>query len=194
MDEGNNWVNIAWGPLGETDPAGTTLGNYGLLFNSPAINYVTPTNSLTTYNAAPPRDFFDFLRKTNGAVDVGAVEFQAPSAATLSVSPISLAFGNALVGATSAAQTLTLANSGGTNVTGISLAFSSTAFKRASGTAAGSCGTSLAATSTCTIGVVFSPTAAGPVSGTLTITAGAPVSGSPVELSGTGTTAAVAGL
>jgi hypothetical protein len=186
VDEGNNWVNISWGPLAETDPAGTTLGNYGLLFNSPAINYITPTNSAVTYGAAPALDFFNNARKTNSAVDVGAVEFVASSGAALSVAPISLAFGTVTSGTTSAAKTLTLTNSGGASASGITLAFSPAVFKRATGSAAGSCGASLAASSSCTIGVVFSPTAVGNVSGTLTITANVPVSGSPVELSGTG--------
>src|SRR5262249_9748981 len=28
VDEGNNWVNISWGPLSLSNPAGLTLGNY----------------------------------------------------------------------------------------------------------------------------------------------------------------------
>jgi hypothetical protein len=80
VDEGNNWVSISWGPLALTAPWRTTnptlpLGDYGLAAGSPAINYITNANSNTTYAAAPPDDFFGTLRKTNGAVDAGAVEF-----------------------------------------------------------------------------------------------------------------------
>jgi len=82
VDEGNNWVNISWGPLAETNPVtGTLLGNYALTAASPAINFITPTNSATTYTAAPTTDFFNNLRKTNNAVDAGAVEFAVTVAA-----------------------------------------------------------------------------------------------------------------
>jgi hypothetical protein len=76
VDEGNNWVNIAWGPLAETNPVtGVTLGNYVPVAGSSVINYVTPANSPTSYAAAPTLDFFNRTRRANGAVDVGAVEY-----------------------------------------------------------------------------------------------------------------------
>src|SRR5262249_27582919 len=41
VDEGNNWINLSWGPLAETNPVtGATLGNYALATGSPAIDYV----------------------------------------------------------------------------------------------------------------------------------------------------------
>src|SRR6202023_848977 len=76
VDEGNNWVNIAWGPLAMTNPVtNATLGNYATTAGSPAINYITPANSATSYTAAPALDFFGTNRKSNSAVDAGAVEF-----------------------------------------------------------------------------------------------------------------------
>jgi len=197
VDEGNNWVNIAWGPLAMTNPAtNVTLANYALTAGSPAINYITPANSSTTYAAAPSLDFFDHARKTNGAVDVGAVEFGAgPAAAILSVTGGPLNFGNVPVttpATTSASQSLTLHNTGTADATGITLAFSPSVFSRSNaGTfpaGAPNCpvaGT-LAAGANCTIKVVFTPTALGQVNGTLTITANVAVTGSPVNLSGTG--------
>jgi hypothetical protein len=81
VDEGNNWVNISWGPLSlvaptsETNPtAETMLSDYRLADGSPAINYVGQFSSPTSYSAAPPDDFFGNLRKSNGSVDAGAVE------------------------------------------------------------------------------------------------------------------------
>ncbi len=55
VDEGNNWINLSWGPLAETNPVtGAVLGNYAPAANtSPVVNYITPLNSSTTYNAAP---------------------------------------------------------------------------------------------------------------------------------------------
>jgi hypothetical protein len=82
VDEGNNWVNISWGPLSLVDPntettaplAETLLSDYSLASGSPAINYINSSFN-NSYSAAPTDDFFGNLRKTNGAVDAGAVEF-----------------------------------------------------------------------------------------------------------------------
>jgi hypothetical protein len=184
VDEGNNWISITWGPLALTHPAtGAVLGDYSLLFGSPAISYITPNNSSATYALAPADDYFGNPRKGNNAVDAGAVEFTGsagPAVASITGGPLS--FGDVTIGTTSAAQTLTLSNTGGSTLTGITLAFSSPRFTRSGGTCTGT----LASLSSCTINVVFSPNAAGPVSGSLTVTANVPVSGSPVGLSGNG--------
>jgi hypothetical protein len=118
VDEGNNWVNISWGPLSlvaptsENNPAAETfLSDYSLAAGSPAINYITNANSTNTYSVAPNEDFFGTLRKTNGSVDVGAVEFGAnvPLPTLTSISPASSGRGVAVP------VTLT-----GTNLTGTS--------------------------------------------------------------------------
>jgi hypothetical protein len=132
-------------------------------------------------------DIFGTPRKTNGRVDIGAVEFvggiNAPIA-TVTGGPLS--FGNVNNNTTSAAKTLTLQNTGTADLTGITLAFSSPQYSRPAGAAGGTCGTTLTvAAASCTINVVFSPTG-GLVNATLTITANATVNGSPVSLSGTG--------
>ena len=80
VDEGNNWVNISWGPLAMTNPVTkATLGNYALASSSPAIDHI-PTSS-STYNLAPSTDFFGNPRPdTKGtSIDIGAVEFQGPT-------------------------------------------------------------------------------------------------------------------
>jgi hypothetical protein len=100
-----------------------------------------------------------------------------------------LHFGNVVVNTTSAAQTLTLYNTGTGAVTGITLTFGSPRYARAA--AGGTCGATLAAGASCTINLVFSPTATGLVSSTLTITSNVAITGSPVTLTGTGVTAVV---
>jgi len=84
-----------------------------------------------------------------------------------------------VVGFASPAQTLTLSNTGGSSVTGIASVFSSPRYSRPAGAAGGTCGATLAAGATCTIEVVFTPTATGLVSATLTINASVAVIGSP---------------
>src|SRR5204863_44767 len=44
VDEGNNWINMSWGPLSMVNPStNVTLGNYGTAAGSSAINHVPST-------------------------------------------------------------------------------------------------------------------------------------------------------
>jgi hypothetical protein len=193
VDEGNNWINMSWGPLSLTNPvSGTVLGNYALAGNSPAIDYI-PT-SAPTYSVTPSTDFFGNPRPDPAVpnrFDVGAVENQGKDTiAALAITGGPLAFGNVPTGSTSAAQTLSLQNYGGATSTGITVVVTSP-FARPTGTAGGTCGTTLAAGATCTINIVFSPTTSVASTGTATITANVAVAGSPVSLTGTGITPVV---
>jgi hypothetical protein len=102
------------------------------------------------------------------------------TAPRVSLSPASLSFASQLVGTTSPARAVTLANTG-------------TALMTISGITAGgdyaqtnSCGGSVAAGGQCTINVTFTPTAEGSRSGTITVTDNAPGSPHGVPLAGTG--------
>ncbi|PYX89230.1 MAG: hypothetical protein DMG68_05795 [Acidobacteria bacterium] len=103
----------------------------------------------------------------------------------MSVNPTSLAFGNQVVGTTSAAQTLILSNGSGSSKA-IAIAVTGP-FARTTGT--NNCGTNLTNNNSCNIYVVFSPTVTGAATGSVTITSSITVSNSPVGLSGTGVTA-----
>jgi hypothetical protein len=73
VDEGNNWINISWGPLALTKPlTGARLGNYALAAGSPAIDAI-PTSAAGNY---PHTDFFGNPRpdSTENRIDIGAVE------------------------------------------------------------------------------------------------------------------------
>jgi hypothetical protein len=188
VDEGNNWINMRWGPLTLLNPvSNNTLANYSL---SAALDNI-PTSEPNYTQLVPKFDFFGNPRPEPGTsdnlFDSGAIEFgSTPPVATLSVTGGPLAFGNAGVGFPTAARTLTLHNTGSAAGTGITLAFSSTVFSRPGGAAGGTCTATLAAGATCTINVVFTPAAQIAYTETLTITANVPVAGSPVPLSGTG--------
>ena len=97
----------------------------------------------------------------------------------VSVSPGALGFGAVPTGTTSPAQTVTVTNSGNAaapvSSIGASGDFSQT----------NTCGSSIAANSSCTVTVRFTPAASGNRSGTLTVTAGGTTN--TVALSGTGT-------
>ena len=198
VDEGNNWINISWGPLAEAHPlTGALLGNYSLANGSPAINYIPALSLPYLFVAANPivqRDFFGnprpsatgcgLLNAANCRIDVGAVEFQGTSTAVASVSPTVLNFGNVRTGLT-ATQNVTLSNTAGGSLTGITVT-ATAPFSRVGGT----CGATLTVVQgSCTITVQFAPTAAGAITGTLTITGSKSIAGSPVSLNGTGVAA-----
>lgn len=96
----------------------------------------------------------------------------------VNTSPSALSFGSAATGTTTAAQTVTVANPASAAASVSSIAISGD-FSQTS-----TCGSSIAANSSCTVSVKFSPTATGTRTGTLTVNAGG-VSNT-VSLSGTG--------
>ena len=91
VDEGNNWINMTWGPLSLVNPVtNATLGNYALSHGSPAIDYVS--NASPTFALAPHTDFFGNPRPdpaNPNRLDIGAIEYQgsAPTPGLTSISP-----------------------------------------------------------------------------------------------------------
>jgi hypothetical protein len=122
VDEGNNWINMTWGPLSLTNPAvvgsngqygsGPPLGNYALQAGSPAINFI-PINEDSNY---PHTDFFGNPRPdpaNPNFIDVGAVEFQS----TATTAPPTLTSISPNTGARGTTVSVILS---GTNLTGTS--------------------------------------------------------------------------
>jgi hypothetical protein len=180
VDDGNNWINLFYGPLSMFNPTitsggagyGEALGNYSLA----AANNGVP-NTSPTYPLVPPTDFFGNRRSLDGhssaAFDIGAVEFATTASssnggASFSVLPNPLNFGNVAV---SSPTTLTVdVNNTGDTV----LAVSAPTIAGAGFTiASNSCAANLGLNASCTIGVTFAPgAAAGTYNGTLTVTLG----------------------
>ena len=192
VDEGNNWINVSWGPLSLSDDSvlgtdgnyggGALFANYALTSGSPAVDYVPVTQT------HPTADFFGNPRPDPGnpnRFDVGAIEFQGAGSGAVIVSPTSLTF-SAVEGATTATQTLTLTNTRPTAAfTGLTVTVSAH-FSRPGGMPGGTCGATLAANSSCTINIEFTaPATAGTFTGTAAITGSVAVDGSPVALTGT---------
>ncbi|QHN04823.1 choice-of-anchor D domain-containing protein [Granulicella sp. WH15] len=102
----------------------------------------------------------------------------------ISLSPTSITFASQPVGSTSAAQTVTLTNSGtgALNLTGITLSGANAADY----SLANACPASLAASAHCTFTVAFNPTAAGTRTAAVTIASNAPAA-STIPLTGSGT-------
>lgn len=112
----------------------------------------------------------------------------ATAAPAVTLSPTSLTFSSQNVGSSSAAQMITLTNSGtaSLNITGITI----------TGTNAGdysettTCGSSVAVNANCTISVIFKPTAAGARTASVSIADNATGSPQSVALTGTAVTTA----
>ena len=196
VDEGNNWINLRWGPLSMSNPVtGVVLGNYALAAGSPAIDFipVSVTHPSTDFFGNPRPDPANPAR-----FDIGAVEFNGTggggggTGATATVSPSPLAFGNWATGTTSNPMLLTVHNTGTVALAGGNFTFSAlTPFTRVTnGTfpaGAPNCGGGLAVGASCTIKVRFAPTSVTSYSVTLTVAyTGATVTGSPVTITGAG--------
>jgi Abnormal spindle-like microcephaly-assoc'd, ASPM-SPD-2-Hydin/Protein of unknown function (DUF1573) len=101
---------------------------------------------------------------------------------TLGISPTSLSFGNVTTGTSSASQTVTITNTGNANVTISQITLSGSSYAMTGGSAP----VTLSPSQNLTLSVQFSPTAAGSVTGTISIVSNASGSPTTIALSGTG--------
>ena len=101
---------------------------------------------------------------------------------TLGISPTSLSFGNVTTGTSSASQTVTITNTGNANVTISQITLSGSGYAMTGGSAP----VTLSPSQNLTLSVQFSPTAAGSVTGTISIVSNASGSPATIALSGTG--------
>jgi Abnormal spindle-like microcephaly-assoc'd, ASPM-SPD-2-Hydin len=101
----------------------------------------------------------------SAATQIASLSGIGNAPATDTLSAFALSFAQQQIGTTSAAQTITLTNSGGVPLTLIAASVSPGDFS-----VVNACGNSLAAHATCAFNVIFSPTAIGSRTATLTIT------------------------
>ena len=113
----------------------------------------------------------------------GVSASSAPAAPAATVSTASLTFGSQVLNTTSPADTVTLKNTGNASLSLTSVSVTGN-FAQTN-----TCGTSLSAGASCTVGVTFTPTAAGAPTGTLSFADNAPPSPQVVHLYGTGANA-----
>jgi hypothetical protein len=184
--------STAWGArtqtlsvLGSTDGStfSTIVGSAGYTFDPNANN-----NTVTIgFNAATVRYVRVNITANTGWPAGQLSDFEVFPAASggssspvLSVTPASLTFASQALSTASAAQTVTVNNTG-TAAAAVSGIAASGDFAQTN-----TCGTSIAAGASCTASVTFTPTAAGTRTGSLTITSSAANSPTTVALTGTG--------
>jgi hypothetical protein len=106
--------------------------------------------------------------------------------AVISVSPTSLTFANQQPGVASAPQTVTVTNDGGAAMANVGFALTGPAAANYS-VAATTCGAALSPQSSCTVQIVFTPAATGPIAATLVVSSSTPgVAAVQVPLNGSG--------
>jgi hypothetical protein len=171
VDEGNNWVNLNWGPLSMTNPTvvggsygnyggGLPLGNYGITTGSSAAGRVTNGGGGTNFTDAPAYDFYNTPRKPGSSTDAGAVRLGGTAGSTqFTVSPSAVDFGSVpfhFPGAT-VDQDIQVINTGSTPLTFANNGtLNSTANFNIQGSPYSTCaGTTLGAGQSCVINVVF---------------------------------------
>jgi len=119
VDEGNNWINISWGPLAMTGPSGAMLGNFTLLSSSPAIDHIPTNETLVSGVSYPTTDFFGNPRpdpSLTSRFDIGAVELQGKATGQKVPVLTSIAPNTGVRGTT---VSVTLTGTGLTDVTGV---------------------------------------------------------------------------
>jgi len=88
VDEGNNWINVSWGPLSLTNPSAVGPGgNFGGA--APLANYALSAaiDNIPVSQPHPATDFFGHARPEtvgDGLFDPGAVEFGATAPTVIS--------------------------------------------------------------------------------------------------------------
>ena len=120
-----------------------------------------------------------------GSPHVVTLSGQGVQPPALAAGPTNLDFGGVRVGQQSATQTVTITNTGG----GVLILASATATPAVFGVASSGCSSGLVSGASCVLGVTFTPSAAGDVSGSLSIQTNAGLA--TVALQGTGTQPAV---
>jgi len=157
----------------KTPCAGVTLQPNGKC--SLGVSF-SPTVAGTVYGS--------ILVTDNGAVTKQVVSLSSTAVWPVSVSPASINFGNQSVGTSSGAQIVTITNNQG-RILNLGTMTASGDFSVTSG-GTSPCGASLAAATSCTIGVVFTPSQSGGIAGALGISHSASNTPLLVGLSGTG--------
>jgi hypothetical protein len=162
-------------------------GDFHLTQGSPAVdvgNNSAPNLPQTDFDGNPR--IVDGNNDGISTVDLGAYEFAVIVPPAVSLSPSALVFPPQLVGTSSPTQAVTLTNTGGSNLSIASIT-SSGPFSQTN-----NCPPALAAASSCTINVSFTPSAYGSWTGSLVFSDNANTSPQSVGMSGTAVDFAIA--
>ncbi len=175
---------------GKSFPFSTYLGGSGSQQIAHGVT-IDPNGDIDVVGTTNASDFpvtaGAFQTAYGGGGDAFIAQLAIPSGG-LTLSPGAISFAAQPVGSSSAAKTLTLANSGSSSITIASITAT------APFAATSQCGSSLASGASCTVQVSFTPTASGAATGTLTIASSAANSPQTAALTGQGSDFSIAVL
>ena len=178
----------ATGASGYALYVGTTgVGSYNIYYNT---SLITTTSQAVTGLPTSGTIYVRLWSVVGGFDTFVDYTYTGGTAAALTVtlSPTSLAFNNETVGSTTAAQTVTVKNTGTSTVTLTSETITGTnsgSFLKSATT----CGSTLAAAATCTVSVEFKPATTGALTASLSVADNATGSPQTASLTGTGVSA-----
>ncbi len=172
--------------------SGTNSADFAVSSDACSGSTVIPSNTCSVSVTFTPSlvgtetATLNFADNAAGSPQTVSLTGTGASAAVGSLSPASLTFGAQLIGTTSAAQTVTLSNSGSGALGSISISTDNSAFAETN-----NCPSSLATGGSCTISVTFTPSFAGTDTGNLLISDDALGSPQSVSLTGSGIAPAI---
>ena len=203
-------VGLASSPLTltVTNTGGAPMANLGFAISGSQASFFTtgattcPTTNGATLNAGSSCTVpVIFTPETTGgsaaslvvsSSSAGVTQVTVPLNGTgqiqsgLNVSPAQLSFGVVSIGQSSAAQTVNLTNTSTYAATGLTLGVTGQTVPPPFSLTQSTCGGSLAAGASCSVGVIFAPAVTGATTGVLTFSSASVTTPATVLLSGTG--------
>jgi len=187
---GSGTGTVASSPAGITCPStctATFAGNSAVVLTATAGTGSTFSSFSGNCTPASPQTTPPSCTVTMSADETVTATFNTTPAGTITITPTTLLFGDEGVGTTTASQTLTVSNTGGTAVTFTNIAMTGDF----AGATLSQCPSIAVEGAPCTFHITFTPTAAGVRNGTITFTDNATGSPQTVTLTGTGVAAVI---
>ena len=163
----------------------TFAGNSAVVLTATAGTGSSFTSFSSNCTPASPQTNPPTCTVTMSAAETVTATFNTTATGSISIAPTTLTFGSQAVGTTSATQTVTVSNTGGTTVTFTSIVTSGDF----AGATLAQCPSIAVEATPCTFQISFKPTATGTRTGAITFTDNATGSPQTVTLTGTGTAA-----
>ena len=163
----------------------TFAGNSAVVLTATAGTGSSFTSFSANCTPATPQTNPPSCTVTMSAAETVTATFNTTATGSISIAPTTLTFGSQAVGTTSATQTVTVSNTGGTTVTFTSIVTSGDF----AGATLAQCPSIAVEATPCTFQISFKPTATGTRTGAITFTDNATGSPQTVTLTGTGTPA-----
>ena len=163
----------------------TFAGNSAVVLTATAGTGSSFTSFSANCTPASPQTNPPTCTVTMSAAETVTATFNTTATGSISIAPTALTFGSQAVGTTSATQTVTVSNTGGTTVTFTSIVTSGDF----AGATLAQCPSIAVEATPCTFQISFKPTATGTRTGAITFTDNATGSPQTVTLTGTGTPA-----